>query len=193
MVKRMRHLATKRVAESVSKIEVRPHHVESSAYVLMLCVVLGFLLAACHGERRESFYSSLAEAKKDGATDRGWIPDFLPVSSRNIHEVHEISPSVGWCRFDFLTSDSHGLRNSLKSINEVPASVRHVPSPGTSWWPAILDGDLDNERIHKAGFDLYVYVKPETSVTTDIFLFAIDWQTGRGFFYLTPEQSSGSS
>jgi hypothetical protein len=52
-----------------------------------------------------------------------------------------------------------------------------------SWWPAVLRGKLDVNEIHKDGFNLYTVVRPETSVTTEILLFAIDWEKGRGFFY----------
>ena len=51
----------------------------------------------------------------------------------------------------------------------------------------MLKGNLDVEKIHRAGFDLYVVVRPETSVTNEILLFAIDWPRGRGFFYRTSE------
>src|SRR5882762_2736235 len=84
--------------------------------VAVLCVGLACVLVACHSDRRESSYLSLADAKKDGAIDRGWIPDFLPESSRAIHEVHDMSPSTTWCAFEFLPSDSQGLRKSLKSV-----------------------------------------------------------------------------
>src|SRR5947208_4532122 len=50
-------------------------------------------LAASLNDRYESFYPSLAEADKDGAITRGWIPDdLLPSSSRAMHEVHDLSP-----------------------------------------------------------------------------------------------------
>src|SRR5437660_3802335 len=50
-------------------------------------------LAASLNDRYESFYPSLAEADKDGAITRGWIPDdLLPSSSRAIHEVHDLWP-----------------------------------------------------------------------------------------------------
>jgi hypothetical protein len=50
----------------------------------------------------------------------------------------------------------------------------------------VLKGNLDVEKIHRAGFDLYVVVRPETSVTTEILLFAVDWAKGHGFFYPAP-------
>jgi len=50
----------------------------------------------------------------------------------------------------------------------------------------VLQGNLDVEKTHKAGFELYVVEIPATSVNTDVFLFAIDGAKGRGFFYRTP-------
>jgi len=152
----------------------------------VLCVGLTPYLLGCGGDRRESFYPSLADIDKADASARSWIPDdLLPGSSRAIHEVHEISPSTEWCAFEFLPADSQGLRKNLKSVDALPPSVRHVPSPGVSWWPAVLKGNLDVEKIHKAGFELYAVEIPATSVNTDVLLFAIDGAKGRGFFYRT--------
>jgi hypothetical protein len=75
------------------------------------------------------------------------------------------------------------LRTHLKQVDVPPPSVGHVPSPGVSWWPSVLAGDLDVERIHKSGFELYFAERPATSVTTTVWLFAIDQSKGRGFFY----------
>ena len=153
---------------------------------IVLCVGLASILVAGCGDRSESFYSSLADADKAGAITHGWIPDdLLPASSRAIHEVHEVSPSTEWCAFEFLFTDSQGLRKNLKTVDALPPSVRHVPSPGVSWWPAVLKGNLDVEKIRREGFDLYVLERRETSLTTEILLFAIDWAKGRGFFYST--------
>lgn len=161
---------------------------KSPLLLAVLCVGLTPYLLGCGGDRRESFYPSLADADKAEASARSWIPnDLLPGSSRAIHEVHEISPSMEWCAFEFLPTDSQGLRKNLKSVDALPPSVRHVPGPGVSWWPAVLKGNLEVEKIHRAGFDLYVVERPETSVTTGIFLFAIDWSKGHGFFYSTSE------
>ena len=158
---------------------------KATLFVTVLCVGLACVLVACHSDRRESSYTSLADAKKDGAIDRGWIPDFLPESSRAIHEVHDISPSTTWCAFEFFPSDSQGLRKSLKSVGELAPSVTRVPKPGESWWPAVLDGNLDVRTIQKAGFELYMIEARETPSSTEVLLFAIDWTKGHGFFYRT--------
>jgi hypothetical protein len=155
--------------------------------IVALCIALISALFAC-GDRFESSYPSLADADKHGAITRGWVPDdLLPPSSRAIHVVGELSPSTEWCAFDFLSADSQVLRKNLKSIDALPPSVRHMPTPGVSWWPAVLKGDLSVEKIHSAGFELYIVERPETSVTTTIYLFAIDWPGTRGFFFTRSE------
>jgi hypothetical protein len=158
-----------------------------AARMTFLCAGLTSVLLACGGDRRESFYPSLVDADKSGAITRGWIPQLLPASSRAIHEVHETSPSTEWCAFEFLPTDSQSLRKNLQSVDALPASVRRVPNPSVSWWPDVLQGNLDAEKIHREGLDLYVVTMPETSVTTTVSLFAIDWPKGRGFFYSTRE------
>src|SRR5712692_1555398 len=160
--------------------------ISSRAFLLLpvLCISMTSILVAGCGDRHESFYPSLADADKGGAITHDWIPDdLLPGSSRAIHEVHEISPSTEWCAFEFLPTDSQGLRKNLKDVDALPPSVRRIPSPGVSWWPAVLNGNLNVEKIHRAGFKLYVAETARTSVTTEILLFAIDWPKGRGFFY----------
>lgn len=164
-----------------------PRMSRAPLFATVLCVGLACILAACPGDRRESFYPALADADKDGAITRGWIPTFLPGSSRTIHELHAISPSTEWCTFEFVPTDSQGLRKVLKSVDALPPSVSRVPSPRVSWWPTVLEGNLDRQKIQREGFDLYVVVIPETSVTNSVLLFAIDWARGRGFFYSTKE------
>ena len=168
----------------------RPSKPLAVAMGIVLILIVGWVvvarLAASLSDRYQSFYPSLAEADKDGAITRGWIPDdILPSSSRAIHEVHDLSPSTEWCAFEFDPADSQNLRKNLKRTDTLPVSVRRVPNPGVSWWPSMLKGNLDRERIRKEGFELYAVERPETSVTTDVLLFAIDWSKGRGFFYRT--------
>jgi hypothetical protein len=149
------------------------------------CCLASSLVAGC-GDRQESFYPNLSDADKAGAIMRGWVPDdILPASSRTIHVVGELSPSKEWCGFEFLPADSQRLLKNLKSVDALPPAVKHIPSPDVSWWPSVLKGNLDVEKIREAGFQLYVVERPATSVTTEILLFAIDWPQGRAFFYST--------
>jgi hypothetical protein len=151
-------------------------------YLTVFCT----LLAGCD-ERRELFYIDLASTAKAGESARGWVPEYLPKTSRNIRLLELDSPSKEWGGFEFISADSQSFRETLKSVAVLPASVRRVPSPGKSWWPAVLKGNLDTQKIHQEGFELYIVESPADSVSTWIYLFAIDWSKGRGFFYGTRE------
>lgn len=110
------------------------------------------LLARCSTSRSACPYASLAHADKDGAITRGWIPEFLPASSRNIYEAHEDSPEVEWCAFEFSSEDSQDFQKALQSIGESPASLQHVPNPEMQWWPALLSGRIDLTNLRSTGF-----------------------------------------
>jgi hypothetical protein len=120
---------------------------------LVLCVTLAFVSSEGCNQNRDLFYAALTDADKAEEVNRGWIPDYLPKSSRAIHIIEQLSPSREWCAFEFLPSDSQGLRGALKNIATLPQSAGRVPSPGASWWPAMLKGNLDPQRIHKEGLN----------------------------------------
>jgi hypothetical protein len=152
------------------------------ASVVCSCLVL----IACHSDRHESFYASLADVSKTDASAQSRIPDdILPASSRTIHVVGDLSPSKEWCAFEFLPTDSQSLLKNLKSFDVLPPPVKYVRSPRVSWWPSVLVGNLDLEKIHNAGFQLFVLERPANSVNMGIHLFALDLSKGRGFFYWT--------
>src|ERR1700687_308581 len=109
-VRAIRSQGIAREAAVSGMVAMNKRRLRAKALLLVTILCVTCVLIACHGDRRESFYPSLADAKKDGAIDRGWIPDFLPASSRTIHEVHDLSPSTTWCAFEFLPNDSQGLR-----------------------------------------------------------------------------------
>jgi len=159
---------------------------ETHFHLAALCLCLTAVLLDCGGGRREYFYQTLADADKAGEITRGWIPDdLIPSSSRAIHLVEELSPSKEWCAFEFPPTDWQAPGNDFKRVDALPPSLGHVPNPGVPWWPAVLRGNLDVDKIRREGLKLFVVERPATSVTTDVLLFAIDGVKGRGFFYRT--------
>ncbi len=160
-----------------------PQHFRGRA---VLCLSLISILVGCGGDRRQYFYNTLADADRAGEITRGWIPnDLMPASSRSIHLVEELSPSREWCSFEFLPTDIQNLRKNLKSVDGLPRAVTRVPNPGAVWWPRMLQGSIHTAEIHHAGFDLYVLERPANGVDMGVYLFAINWSEGRGFFYWT--------
>ena len=149
-----------------------------------LCIVSSALLQGCR-ERHEYFYPSLADAARSGEITRGWMPDFLPASSRTIHIAYDPSSPRTWCTFEFSSDDSQRLRENLRSVTSLPPRVKRIGTPGPSWWPDFLKGDVDVTTIRGNGFASYIVTEPDVGANTLEVLFVIDWTKGRGYFYRT--------
>jgi hypothetical protein len=151
------------------------------------CVLLiVYLVVGCRAGRAEWFYPSLADVKRAEPSAQSWVPDnILPTTSRNIHIAGEASPSNEWCAFEFSPVDSETFLKTLSKADTLPQGVRNVPSPSKSWWPSTLTGNLDVEQLRKAGLQLLVTEESANAVNTTIYLFALDPQKGRGYFYST--------
>jgi hypothetical protein len=89
-------------------------------------------VASC-GERPEVFYADAMAARRAGAVERGWVPDWLPKSARAIHEVHDIDTNQSLLAFSFDPGDGPVLTESCSPIQ----SDAPEPVPFTaSWWPS---------------------------------------------------------
>lgn len=153
---------------------------------LGFCVAASALVQSCN--RRNAFYPSLVDAKRAGEVDRGWLPDYLPVSSHAIHIAYDPESPTTWCAFEYSPADASSLLKNLTRVDTLPSRVKHVDGPRESWWPHFLTGDLDLAAIHSRGFDVYVAVEPDVQSKTNLVLFVLDFGSGRGFFFRTPHQ-----
>ncbi len=149
-----------------------------------VCLLLLATLAGCRsGHDTEAFYATRTDAEKKGEFERGWLPDFLPASSHAIHVTYDLSPSRVWCAFDFDPGDAGKLLTSVKPTDSVPSPTAQVPSPRVKWWPKLLEGNLDAQKLRGAGLALYSTSRPVSQVANETLLFAIDAANGRGYFY----------
>lgn len=84
------------------------------------------------GERTEVFFTNADAARRAGAVDRGWIPDWLPNSARGIHEAHDIDTNQGLVAFSFDPEDSRIPPPSCTQVQR--ESLEPVPF-SMPWWP----------------------------------------------------------
>lgn len=100
--------------------------------VLVAATVLALALAGCARGRYESSYDDVVQARQRDAVERGWIPDFLPESTEDLHEVHD------------PRSRQHVVRGTLTE-GQLPGACEEVEVVGTppldaSWLPSVLEG-----------------------------------------------------
>ena len=94
-------------------------------------IAIGAVVAAC-SERREVFYADESAARQDGAIERGWIPEWLPKTARQIHEIHDLDTNRSMLAFSFSPAEAPELARQCDQVGR----DRLEPAPfATAWWP----------------------------------------------------------
>lgn len=68
------------------------------ARALATYLCLAALLAGCDDRMRAS-YPDRTAAEQDGAFRRGWLPSWMPISARDIEEIHDLDTNAQAIRF----------------------------------------------------------------------------------------------
>ena len=145
-----------------------------------LIVAVALIAAACSGiDAQTHAYATLAEAAEAGAITNGWIPPGLPPGSHDIREGHVPGTPQRWGIIEFPASENGTLR-ALLEPDELPLDGQRCEIPGrVEWWPVILRGTLNGERI--ASTQLRAYRAREGNL-----IFAVNWNQGRAYFWTPP-------
>jgi hypothetical protein len=147
---------------------------------LSVIVFAGALAAGCAGiDAQTNSFATLAEARQAGAIANGWLPEGLPPGAHDIREGHVPGTSQRWGVFDFPQSEEASLR-ALLQAEEIALDGQHSGVPARiEWWPLVLRGALDGERI--AATQLRAYRAKSGNL-----MFAVNWNQGRACFWTPP-------
>jgi hypothetical protein len=137
-----------------------------------IAIGLAISAAGCVGplsEDVESHYANVAGARRAGAFDRGWLPDFIPDDASDISELHDVATSLTWACF----ANPHGpaeLRSRLEKHGATRVSGPVDSGPRTlfrrkAWWPASMaDPAVEAYRVvERQGFELMVGIDRGTA------------------------------
>jgi len=121
-------------------------------------------------------FATLAEARAAGAVERGWVPELLPPGAHDIREAHdEGSTKRRWGLFSFQPADDEPLRRRLGAEMNLGGTAAEAP-PRIEWWPILLRGQLDGERVAATGLKGY-------QVTGDRLVAAVNWNQRRAYYW----------
>jgi len=154
--------------------------------IMLLIFWMAIYNNACN-EVRTLHFTSFHEAVETGEITRGWIPEYLPDKSSNIHIIYDITSSITWCMFDFFPDDIQDLKKVLEpEILFLPTRLQQIKRPD-SFWPEFLSGSLNFDKISENGFSSYVLDKKcyQGFDDTALLFFVINWGNGKGFFHRT--------
>ena len=146
------------------------------AALLLSCAAV-VVFAACAGiNAQTNSFATLSEARQSGAIAQGWIPEGLPAGAHDIREGHVPGTPQRWGLFEYPKSEEASLR-ALLQPEEIALDRERCEVPGRiEWWPLMLRGALDRERLAATG--IRVYRAKEGNL-----LVAVNWSQGRAYFW----------
>lgn len=146
--------------------------------MIIIRVLFGLLvllvLSTCEKmETKETKYANYEAVRKAGEIDRGWIPEFLPLSAKNIHERHNIDTNEVWLFFNFNYSTD--IENLGKSCKQVTSHNIVFPRYPGGWWPKELTRRTEDTQSTDRDYEYYR--------CEDDGIIAIDSKNGKAFYW----------
>ena len=121
-------------------------------------------------------YNTLADARDAGAMAKGRLPEGLPPGTTDLREAFNVDTNARWGLFSFPPREASHLRALLDTTEFPLTGERCAPPRRIEWWPILLRGDLDAERIAAAG--LKAYKSRDATL-----LFVLNWNQGRAYYW----------
>lgn len=146
------------------------------------CLVC-LLAAGCSGiDSKTNSFATLADAREAGAVEQGLVPEGLPPGTREIRQAHVPGTAQRWGIINFPPGEG-GVLRALLVADELTLDGRRCDIPARiEWWPIVLRGALDDERIRLTGLRAYRTRDGEL-------IFAVNWSQGRAYYW--PGQREG--
>jgi hypothetical protein len=139
--------------------------------------LLLLILTSCRGlDVVTASYNTLADARQAGAIDNGWLPEGLPPGTTDLREAHDPNTNARWGLFNFPVAESSHLKSMLETVEMPLAGQRCSPPRRIEWWPILLRGDLDAERIAIAGLKAH-------RTRDGALIVVLNWKQGRAYYW----------
>jgi hypothetical protein len=121
-------------------------------------------------------FASMAEARREGAVERGWLPALVPPGAYDIREAHDEADSGRrWGLFSFQAEDAAALRSKLGPEMSFRGQRAEAP-PRIEWWPVQLRGMLDADLLGSTGLTAY-------PVMGERLVAAVNWNQRRAYYW----------
>ncbi len=101
---------------------------------MAVAAIASLWLIGC-SERPESQFATREAAAE--LIKRGWIPEWLPDSTTDIYELHDLDTNEVWLRFAYAKTDVPPFKSLCYSVKQPP----NMKSSGKAWWLKRADGE----------------------------------------------------
>ena len=138
-------------------------------------------LTGCAGPAVQTMsYATFREARTSGAVEKGWVPPDLPDGAYELRAAYAVDGWERWGLFNFRAEDAAALRAILAPAEVSLTGTRMEIPRRIEWWPVILRGELDADRIATTGLRAYRAHSGDR-------IFGINWAQGRAYYWVTRE------
>jgi len=93
-------------------------------------VALAIVACLGCGEQQEATYADRRAALRAGAIERGWVPEWIPKTARDLREVHNVDTNQSMLSFRYDRGDRLSVPGSCSPATTVSAPPFRVAS-----WP----------------------------------------------------------
>ena len=132
------------------------------------------LLYGCSDLRvKMEVFNTAEDARRAGAMSSAWMPQAMPPGASDLRSGH-LPDGRHWGVFAFQSSETNAVR-ALTTEEITTGGIRCDPPGRLEFWPKILRGSVDIDRIRSTGLRVYR--------GTDGRTYAINWGQGRAYYW----------
>ena len=144
---------------------------------LVVVLIVALSLAGCRDlDVVTASYNTLSDATAAGAIASGRMPDGVPPGATDLREAFNTETNARWGLFNFPVAEASHLKSTLEPGEMSLAGQSCNPPRRIEWWPVLLRGRLDPERVATAGLQTYRSIDGELIVL-------VNWKQGRAYYW----------
>ncbi len=117
-----------------------------------ISVVLSAILLMDYVENVNTDFSDYDEMQASGIIERGWIPGYLPKSSKNISEHHNIDSNIVRVSFDYDINEKLEIVSLCKKISSNKRGNKYI-CPPYSGKTSVLTLRKDGTGFYQSQYD----------------------------------------
>ena len=93
------------------------------ATIVLTITLMLFLFFS--GEQQKTSFATYDDLITSGYLEKGWLPPFLPESSKNIIETHNLDTNIVKAVFDYERSDTQGVEDVCREKTAIENGVEY--------------------------------------------------------------------
>jgi hypothetical protein len=87
------------------------------------------IFGVAHFENPSSRFSTYDELRASGLIERGWVPEFLPRSAKDIEESHDLDTNRGWVSFKYKAGDTAAADQGCQLLHQTKEGRKYLCPP----------------------------------------------------------------